>query len=81
MEEIKTIKEKTIELIDALKAIGCDTAKSVLAIPRQDLIRRTDLEEETIDELLAILKAEFEEENEEVFDKTEDKTEEAEDEK
>ena len=68
-------------VIDALKAIGCDTAKSVLAIPRQDLIRRTDLEEETIDELLAILKAEFEEENEEVFDKTEDKTEEAEDEK
>lgn len=68
-------------VIDALKAIGCDTAKSVLAIPRQDLIRRTDLEEETIDELLAILKAEFEEENEEVFDKTEDKTEEPEDEK
>lgn len=49
-------------VIDALKAIGCDTAKSVLAIPRQDLIRRTDLEEETIDELLKILKAEFEEE-------------------
>ncbi|MGB4414568.1 MAG: transcription termination factor NusA [Paludibacter sp.] len=49
-------------VIDALKAIGCDTAKSVLAIPRQDLIRRTDLEEETIDELLNILKAEFEEE-------------------
>ena len=68
-------------VIDAVKAIGCDTAKSVLAIPRQDLIRRTDLEEETIDELLAILKAEFEEENEEVFDKTEDKTEEPEDEK
>jgi len=68
-------------VIDAVKAIGCDTAKSVLAISRQDLIRRTDLEEETIDELLAILKAEFEEENEEVFDKTEDKTEEPEDEK
>lgn len=49
-------------VIDALKAIGCDTAKSVLAIPRADLIRRTDLEEETIDDLLAILKAEFEEE-------------------
>ncbi len=51
-------------VIDALKAIGCDTAKSVLAIPRQDLIRRTDLEEETIDELLAILRAEFEDEDE-----------------
>ena len=49
-------------VIDALKAIGCDTAKSVLAISRQDLIRRTDLEEETVDEVLAILTAEFEDE-------------------
>ncbi|MDO9154072.1 MAG: transcription termination factor NusA [Paludibacter sp.] len=49
-------------VIDALKAIGCDTAKSVLAIPSQELIRRTDLEEETVAELLEILKAEFEEE-------------------
>ncbi len=49
-------------VIDALKAIGCDTAKSVLLIPRLDLIRRTDLEEETIDELLTVLKAEFEDE-------------------
>jgi len=48
-------------VIDAFKAIGCDTAKNVLAIPRHDLIRRTDLEEETIDEVLTILKAEFEE--------------------
>lgn len=68
-------------VIDALKAIGCDTAKSVLAISRQDLIRRTDLEEETIDELLAILKAEFEEESEEFPEKTEEKTEETEDDK
>ncbi len=76
-------------VIDALKAIGCDTAKSVLAISRQDLIRRTDLEEETIDDLLAILKAEFEEEIEEeskevsekTEEKAEEKTEEAEDEK
>ncbi|MDD2284299.1 MAG: transcription termination factor NusA [Paludibacter sp.] len=49
-------------VIDAFKNIGYDTAKSVLAVPRQDLIRRTDLEEETIDEVLAILRAEFEEE-------------------
>jgi len=49
-------------VIDALKGIGCDTARSVLAVPRQDLIQRTDLEEETIDELLSILKAEFEDE-------------------
>lgn len=47
-------------IIDALKAIGCDTAKSVLAIPREDLIRRTDFEEETIDEVRAILASEFE---------------------
>lgn len=47
-------------IIDVLKQIGCDTAKNVLAIPRHDLIRRTDLEEETVDEVLAILQAEFE---------------------
>ncbi len=47
-------------ILDTLKNIGCDTAKSVLAIPREDLIRRTDFEEETIDEVLEILKAEFE---------------------
>jgi N utilization substance protein A len=51
-------------VIDALKAIGCDTAKSVLTISRQDLIRRTDLEEETIDDVLTILNAEFAEEDE-----------------
>lgn len=49
-------------VIDALKAIGCDTAKDVLAIPRDELIHRTDLEEETIDDVLRILNAEFEEE-------------------
>ncbi len=47
-------------IIDALKGIGCDTAKSVLAMTRADLIKRTDLEEETIDEVLRILRAEFE---------------------
>jgi N utilization substance protein A len=48
-------------VIDILKSIGCDTAKSVIAIPREELIQRTDLEEETIDEVLNIIKAEFEE--------------------
>ncbi len=48
-------------VIDTLKSIGCDTAKSVLALSREDLIRRTDFEEETIDEVLAILESEFEE--------------------
>ncbi|MCQ2973866.1 MAG: transcription termination factor NusA [Bacteroidales bacterium] len=47
-------------IIDALKGIGCDTAKNVLNISRDELIRRTDLEEETIDDVLNILKAEFE---------------------
>lgn len=47
-------------VIEAFKAIGCDTAKSVLAVTRQALIDRTDLEEETIDDVLTILKAEFE---------------------
>lgn len=47
-------------VIDALKAIGCDTAKNVLNIPREDLIKRTDLEEETIDDVLKVLKSEFE---------------------
>ena len=47
-------------IIDELKRIGLDSAKSVLNLTREDLIRRTDLEEETIDELLRILKQEFE---------------------
>ncbi|MBN2636925.1 MAG: transcription termination/antitermination protein NusA [Prolixibacteraceae bacterium] len=47
-------------VIDALKGIGCDSAKNVLSIPRAELIKRTDLEEETIDEVLKILKSEFE---------------------
>ena len=48
-------------IIDVLTGIGCDTAKSVLALSREDLIKRTDLEEETIDEVIRILKSEFEE--------------------
>lgn len=47
-------------IIDELKAIGCDTAKNVLSLSREDLIKRTDLEEETVDEVLRIFKAEFE---------------------
>ena len=47
-------------VIDELIKIGCDTAKSVLALPKQELITRTDLEEETIDHVLEVLKAEFE---------------------
>ena len=47
-------------VLDALKGIGCDTAKSVLELDRDELVRRTDLEEETVDEIISILKSEFE---------------------
>ncbi len=47
-------------VIDELKAIGCDTAKSVLDLSIEDLVKRTDLEEETIREVVEILRAEFE---------------------
>jgi len=48
-------------MIDELKKVGCDTAKSVLVLSVDELVRRTDLEEETINEIMKILKAEFEE--------------------
>ncbi len=48
------------QLKDELKAIGCDSAKSVLEIPQTDLAKRTDLEEETIAEVFKILRSEFE---------------------
>jgi len=47
-------------ILDQLKAIGCDTAKSVLQLSKEELVRRTDLEEETINEVVKILQAEFE---------------------
>ena len=47
-------------IIDELIKIGCDTAKSVLALPKEELITRTDLEEETIDHVIEVLKSEFE---------------------
>ena len=47
-------------ILDELKAIGCDTAKAVLDISVEDLVKRTDLEQETIDEVFKILQAEFE---------------------
>ena len=48
-------------VIEELKVIGCDTAKDVLAISADDLIERTDLEEETILEVIETLKSEFDE--------------------
>ena len=47
-------------VIDALKKMGCDTAKRVLAHSREELIDKADLEEDTVDEVIEILKAEFE---------------------
>lgn len=47
-------------VIDALKGIGCDTAKSVLAISKEELARRADLEEETVAQVIQILSSEFE---------------------
>lgn len=47
-------------IIDELKAIGCDTAKAVLELREEDLVQRTDLELETIEEVLKILRSEFE---------------------
>ena len=48
-------------VINAIKAIGLDTAKAVLNAPREMLIEKADLEEDTVDEVLNILRAEFEE--------------------
>ncbi len=50
-------------VIEALKNIGVYTAKGVLAMSREEIIERADLEDTTVDEVLAILSAEFEEEN------------------
>ncbi|MEI6456600.1 MAG: transcription termination factor NusA [bacterium] len=47
-------------IIDELKTIGCDTAKSVIDLDVEELVKRTDLEEETVNEVLRILKSEFE---------------------
>ena len=47
-------------ILDELKAVGCDTAKSVLELSIDELVKRTDLEEETIKEVRNILQAEFE---------------------
>ncbi|PVH24585.1 transcription termination factor NusA [Sphingobacterium corticibacter] len=47
-------------IIDELKRVGLDTAKSVLSLSQEELVRRTDLEEDTIQEIVRILQAEFE---------------------
>ena len=66
-EEDISLEEFTDEIEDwviaELRRIGLDTAKSVLAISKEDLLRRTELEEETIEDVLSILREELEEED------------------
>ncbi|MFD2248469.1 transcription termination factor NusA [Pontibacter ruber] len=66
-EEDITLDEFSDEIEDwviaELRRIGLDTAKSVLAVTKEDLLRRTELEEETIDDVLSILREEFESED------------------
>ena len=62
LEEFADVIDQWI--IDEFLAIGLDTAKSVLRCSRNELIRKTDLEEDTIDNVLSILSAEFEDTNE-----------------
>lgn len=62
-------------ILDQLKRIGCSTAKHVLALSREEIIAKADLEEDTVDEVLAILRYEFEDEedlDEEEFEDEED---------
>lgn len=47
-------------VVEALKSMGCETAKAVLRIPRDEIVSRADLEEDTVDNVLEILRAEFE---------------------
>jgi N utilization substance protein A len=51
-------------VLDIFKAVGWDTAKSVLNVSKEEILKRVDLEEETVDEVLQILAAEFEDNDE-----------------
>jgi N utilization substance protein A len=60
--ELKEFSDEIEEwVIDEFKKVGLDTAKSILELEKSDLIKRTDLEEETVEDVLRILKEEFEE--------------------
>ena len=60
LEEFNDVIEDWI--IEKLQNIGCDTAKSVLALSAEDIAKRADLEDETVEEIIDILRAEFEDE-------------------
>ena len=59
-------------IINAIKKIGFETAKSVLRVPREVLIEKADLEEDTVDHVISVLKAEFEDDNENSEDDSEE---------
>ena len=63
-EEDVDLKEFADEIegwvIEEFQRVGCDTAKSVLELGKEELLRRTDLEEETVDHVLEVLSKEFE---------------------
>ena len=63
-KQTNTIKEFTDEIddwvIEEFRKVGLDTAKSILELEAEDLVKRTDLEEETVMDVLKILKKEFE---------------------
>lgn len=59
LEEFSDVIEGWV--LDELRRIGCHTAQSVLETPKEDLMRRADLEEKTVEEVLHILRSEFEE--------------------
>ena len=48
-------------VLDELRKINCRTAQSVLELPKEEIMRRADLEEKTVDEVLRVLRSEFEE--------------------
>ncbi len=58
------ITSKPFKLFNQLCFIRCDTAKSVLALSAADIAKRADLEDETVEEVMDILRAEFEEDEE-----------------
>ena len=59
-------------IINAIKMLGFETAKSVLRVPREVLVEKADLEEDTVDHVISVLKAEFEDDNEDGEDETEE---------
>ena len=60
MCSVSWMKTRRMKIFDDKKANGIDTDKSLLNAPREKKIKKTDLEEETVDEVLRILKSEFE---------------------